>query len=657
MNSPTRTDGPAAPSFAQSPLWFGVFLVLLAGQFWMTLALFAPPDAQRTVDSSSPRIPLFAPDSAWRRLTNEEPIISGWHPLHLYFGYLGAQSFRERGTLCCYDPSFQAGFPKTPVFDSGSRPAELFLSLSGARFRPSAYKVGVAICSCSVPFLVALAAWGLGLSRAAAILAVALGMMVWWNYPSRAGLLDGNLDSLLAAIVAPAYCCLLTRFDRSPGVGCWVALLLTCTVGWFAGPLLFLLFFPIFLIYYLSVGVKHQFGWHLALAASLVGALAANAFWLIDWIRLWWVRVPLQLQSEALHHRTIQTVWSASLWGDDADRALVLMLLVLTLVGSSVLNQSGQRPAARLLGLGILAFLVLSILGILLPPLGRLGTSQLYLPAIWFMLTPAAYALARIISGLRSVLGCPWRCLALCALWLAATIYLGRPFVATWLQRALTSEPFVLGLNQSRADLVEVIRRHTGPEARILWEERGDSTNAPYWTALLPVLTERAYLGGLVGDRCIEHSYVCLQDQSLANRALTGWNNADLDEFCRRYNIGWAVCWSPDVVSRFRAWRGDANCIPLNDDRQGFLFVLPLRSYFLKGQGRWISATRQRIVLADVIPEDGKIVLSLHYQSGLMASPNRVQIEREPDPFDPIPFIRLRVPDPVAVLTLTWDER
>src|SRR5262249_44351131 len=103
------TEAAAAPRFGLSQVWILALLGLIAWQGWTTLT-------------------LFGPDGPWERLLNNEPIISGRHPLHLYHGYLGAQSLRERGTTCCYDPFFQAGYPKTPVFDSGSRPAELFLS-------------------------------------------------------------------------------------------------------------------------------------------------------------------------------------------------------------------------------------------------------------------------------------------------------------------------------------------------------------------------------------------------------------------------------------------------------------------------------------------------------------------------------------------------
>src|SRR6516165_8703456 len=133
-----KADGSAPPTSPESPIWYLVGLVLIIWQGWMTLT-------------------LFGPDHPWDRLLDDQPIISGRHPLHLYHGTLGARSLLERGTLCCYDPGFQAGYPKTPVFDSGSRPAELFLLLAGGNYRPAAYKIGVAILCLLAPLIVALA--------------------------------------------------------------------------------------------------------------------------------------------------------------------------------------------------------------------------------------------------------------------------------------------------------------------------------------------------------------------------------------------------------------------------------------------------------------------------------------------------------------------
>jgi hypothetical protein len=159
--SPPRADGAARLSCFSAAL---CLLGLLAAQGWLTLG-------------------LFGLDAPWQRLLNGEPIISGRHPLHLYHGFLGARALRMAGTLCCYDPAFEAGYPKTPVFDGGSRPAELFLDLAGGTYRPAAYKVGVAVCCVVVPLAVAVAAWGAGLSPWACCLAALLGMLVGWGAP------------------------------------------------------------------------------------------------------------------------------------------------------------------------------------------------------------------------------------------------------------------------------------------------------------------------------------------------------------------------------------------------------------------------------------------------------------------------------------------
>src|SRR6184192_2136621 len=137
-NREEMADGAAVPQPKDSRIWYLIGLGLIVWQGWMTLT-------------------LFGPDHPWQRLCDDQPVVSGRHALHFYHGMLGAQSLRERGRLSCYDPAFQAGYPKTPVFDSGSRPAELFLVAAGGGYHPAAYKIGLAICCCLVPALLMLA--------------------------------------------------------------------------------------------------------------------------------------------------------------------------------------------------------------------------------------------------------------------------------------------------------------------------------------------------------------------------------------------------------------------------------------------------------------------------------------------------------------------
>ena len=74
------------------------------------------------------------------------------------------------------------------------------------------------------------------------------------------------------------------------------------------------------------------------------------------------------------------------------------------------------------------------------------------------------------------------------------------------------------------------------------------------------MLTGRAFVGGLDPDADIDHTAGGLVDQTLAGRSLDDWTDADLNDYCDAYNIGWVVCWSDKTAKRFerfRRWRRD----------------------------------------------------------------------------------------------------
>jgi hypothetical protein len=603
---------------------------------------------------------LFGEDAPWERILDDQPILSGRHPLHLYHGYLGAQALRHTGSFCCYDPAFDCGYPKTPVFDSGSRPAEFFLGITGANYSPAAYKVGLVVCCMLVPGLFVMACRGGGLNPPATFLATAAGLLVWWGGQGRKALEAGDLDVYLAALAFLAHVGLLLQFDRDPSVRCWLGLLLTGCLGWFAHPLLYFVLSPLFLVYYLAIGTRHrEFPWHLALLATQGGAVALNAFWLTDWVSYWWIRSPLPHSTVTLPHRTVHTIWEAPVWGEPADRALAVVLLGSALIGLGMFHHCRQRAAARVLGLGAGGLWLLAVLGISWEPLGRVGTHALMVPALWFAALPAAHAWTQTWRFLSYVSGGPWRGTALAGLILAAGGLALRETVQVVAERCTGTTPLLIGLGPARSALVDTLLTHTGPEARILWEDQPCGRETPRWSALLPLLTNRAFIGGLDPDAAIEHGYAGLADQTLAGRPIGNWNDPALEDYCRRYNVGWILCWSPAAVARLRAWPGAVLTTPVEDEGKGFLFTVlrQSRSFALKGQAQLIHADFHHLTFAGVVPEDGRIVLSLHYQAGMRASPSRVQIEREPDPNDPIPFIRLRVTGPVARVTLTWEER
>ena len=654
-----RTDGLAAPRSGLRLLWAIPLLGLIAWQAWMTLG-------------------LFGADSPWQGLRDQRPIVSGRHPFHFYQSYLVSRSLLERTTVCCFDPAFQAGYPKTPVFDGGDRPATLFLTLAGGSFKPAPYKIGLAVCCLLVPVCFFLAAGGLGLGPGTTCLGTAAGLLAWWASPCRQLLEAGDLDLLLAGLAVLVAAGMLVYFHRSPGFRSWTGLFLAGCLGWFAQPLLFITVVPIALVYYLSVGVRHRLAWHVALAGAFVGALVANAFWLVDWFEYWWIRSPLRADVPLLPHRTFHTLWQAPIWGTWADRVFAAGLLGAAVVGLCLFNQIGRRPAARAFGLGALGFAGLALGGLACEPLGRLDTPRLLVPALWFAALPAAHALVqfavllcRLADGpwrgaavnvtveqrrefLCRLAGGPWRGAALVGGLLAAAVGAAHRPLRTFALHYAHTTPFVLGLSQEQKAWVEVFKDYTKPEARILWEDMPEQDTDARWTALLPILTERAFLGGLDPEACIDHAYASLVAQNLAGRPIAGWSDAELSDFCRRYNVGWVVCRSPAAIARFMGWKDAQLILSMSSAAPGYLFELPNRSYVLHGQARLVEADFRHIALADVVPEDGTVVLSMHYQAGMRVSPSRVRIEKEADPNDPIDFIRLRLQGPVSRVTITW---
>ena len=163
--------------------------------------------------------------------------------------------------------------------------------------------------------------------------------------------------------------------------------------------------------------------------------------------------------------------------------------------------------------------------------------------------------------------------------------------------------------------------------------------------------------GGLDPDATIEPSDICLMNLCLDRVPIATWSDEQLAAYCRRYNIGWVVCWSPAVVQRFREWPGVQVITTVHDNGEGVLLkVKRSPSYALKGKAQLVEANHRYITFTRVEPESDVVVLSLHYQAGMRVTPSRVQLEREASGDDFIGFVRLRLAEPAECVTITWER-
>jgi len=619
--------------FRRRPLWLLALLALTVAQAATTLT-------------------LFDPDSSTRSLRDDRPILNGAHPLHLYHGLLGARSWRDGGFGSSYDPAFQAGYPKTPVFDSGSRPAELFLLLG--RDHPAAYKIGLAICCVLVPLAFAAACWLLELGPGTACLAALLGMLAWWGGPVQRLIERGQTDWLFAGIVLVLHAALAVRFHRTPSARGWFGLVATAALGWFLHPILWAGFALLFVPFYIGVATSHGIVWNLAMLGAWATGFLLNIGWLDDWVRYCWIQVPLPLSARESVRVSIEQWFAADVGGGHADRTLAAVLLGGGLLG--VVGFLARRRIATGFTFGATALLLpaLALGAGAWKPLEAIGLAKLFVLACAFAVVPCAAAFADLRWILGRITRNPFRGTAVMLALLSAAEFYWREDAGGLVRQSRQARPLQIGLTRDQQSLVKTLRGATKPDARILWEERpGHPT--PGWTALLSLQTERPFLGGLDPEVNVDHAHARLTATHLAGRPLSEWTDTELSDFCERYNVGYVICWTPAVAERFRAWTMVSPLAPLREWGDGCLLAVNRAPAFvLKGKARVVQLDAERIALADVEPEDGVVVLSLHYADGFRIAPTTVIAEREPDPDDPIPRLRLRLPGPTLRVTLTW---
>ena len=79
-----------------------------------------------------------------------------------------------------------------------------------------------------------------------------------------------------------------------------------------------------------------------------------------------------------------------------------------------------------------------------------------------------------------------------------------------------------------------------------------------------------------------------------------------------------------------------------------------LRTDIVLRDGRHLALATPQPVANE---SDGQVVLSLHYQAGMRVRPARVRLEQAVDSQDTIPFVRLRMSEPVGRILITWEGR
>ena len=450
------------------------------------------------------------------------------------------------------------------------------------------------------------------------------------------------------------------------------------------------------LAFYLTVGMRHGRRWHAAVIGAAAVTAAVNLVWLVP---LWRFR---GLRVGSGYFMTTNTAWFLVEYylGQNVDARLGLALLGAGMAGLASWWFGGRRPAASAYGGSIVALVLLAALGSLWGPTKTLEPLRFRVSYCLLLAIPAGSAVVMATSALARAIGGGWRGGIAAGIGWAAILggWAARDGeVARSLQDNLTvRRPLVVGVPSEGRALAEWFRANTDLSARILLEDQlrlleWTDPESVHWTPLLPALLgpdSRLFIGGLYQTAFIQHhKMAAFGDFTLGDKPIDEWSRAKIAAYCDLYNVGWVACWSP--LSRFwfdrhpgakrvatlpryatpgrpvstnehewmamirRAGLEVAKKYMSEGEETYALYRLDRpHSYFLKGSGRVVSVAPNRVELADVEPEDGAAILSLHWLDTWRSDPP-VGLNPEPISPDPVDFVRIEASGRIPRLILS----
>jgi len=572
---------------------------------------------------------------AWR-----VPVTAGEHPLHQYHAGLGAKAFRESRSATCYDVNFQAGYPKSPVFDAAARPVEpLFLAFGGVADEAVLYKWFLLLELAAVPLVCAGMALGFRLDAGMAVLASAASVVLMWTPQGRVLFEAGDHHLIGLGLAVLLFLGGLARYATQPGLTGWFMLAAASVVGWAVHPLGWGLMLPAVAVFYIFNAPRYGLAWHLGAVGILAVGLGANMWWLADWLNFWWMResvtddVPLR---SAVPCHLVATTSMIARCG--------VPMLALALLGFALMIRNERRGSVAMLLCTIAGAAALSQLAERWSWLQREGAN--HAPALLpgLLLVPAAFAVHRVTAGMKIR---PVLVIAAVAMLAAFSWNPHWQQTFAWEIPVLTS-----GWNPAQLHQQQVIAERTTREARILLEDDRSCCQA-----LLPVLTDRLFVGALDATRLTEFCELSQTATTCFGQPMHELSVADQQGIIRQYNLGWVFCQTPAVEQFWRRVPG-SRVVGRGPNAHGVLIaLLHTPSFALSGQAKVEVQSPSCIVLTDVVPDrDGLVKLSFHYHKSLRAAPMVQEVLPEKHLHDATPFITLRVPGGITRVVLSWER-
>ncbi|MFO0813352.1 MAG: hypothetical protein U0796_09045 [Gemmatales bacterium] len=579
-------------------------------------------------------------------LLEETPMAEGQHARLQYFGKQVAESVRLEGiTATTFDYRLQAGLTISPWASIESRLA-LLANMIAPNHPLATYKVLLFIMWLSLPWSLWFMCRVGNLGSGAIIGALLLFLGSAWSPWGLQLLKQGETDVIIGTA---ALGLALAHMVRSYARPRWWTML-----GWFGSSAVSLYFWPstvilLVICFILFLGLLAgrlpwaRFIW---LILSLFGAIAINAFWMRECYHTWWMLADRELlvSNGIEEYFNIKANLQLMLWPG--------LLLVVGFLGTRTMREGIGGRSALVWSFAI----VLTATAALLPQeIEALHLDKMHgwwWCSVWLATIPVGKLLAYIMEHVSRMLGSYQRAMLVFTVLLGTLGGLFQDELARLVVQVGETSSLTLHPPKMLQESIEKLHQHTTDEARILWEEvKGNAS----WSPLLACQAQRSFVGtlGRAEQVLIEPLQVRLTNGALQGKPIELWRNSDLVNFATDWNIGWVAAFHNESITRWKQLQGArvVASLPLG----GVLIRLDRPfTYCKQGQAELAFVEPRRLTLHNLVPDNGQVVLSLHYHATMRTSNNKVSLETWQQAYDGIPMLKLRLSGPMERLTIEW---
>jgi hypothetical protein len=582
---------------------------------------------------------------------------------HIEQAWTVSEALDRYGKSWAYEPKLLAGYPTGTLFDSDNKAWELWtfaLSKLGLS-KGLAFNLFIVLAHLAVPWVVFFAARLFGLKKWTALLAAAMGILLWcFDVYPRWCWWVGMTAYAMASYFFLLPLSLFYRFLKSFK---WLHLALAAlfmSIGHLLHPLTFVMLVVPMLSLYIRAFKKLSLPKHLGIIGVAMVVLAANSYWLVVTFRF--IHLVTAPETGIYGQGTItffltdylgllkEPLASGVLGNRTGFRFVFLSAAIICIVFWRKESDDRFWPFAAAIG----AMLAVAYVGGQLGVLTYIQPYRHVLPAMYLSIIPAAAFSHKVSSG-KALQSLPRVTYAIGGLVL---LIAGQNLARDMLYFFVDSLPRPTLKQEDRVELQQVnpkvplvtdwhmSHRHEPVykdfDAMVEWvndNDDGEGRILVEWWILgehLAWRTDSHILGGFL-DRGVMHSSSSLFYRYASRKV----GKKEVKKYFEDYAVKWVILSRPDIkLEKYSdLLKPVANLFPIH---RIYKTKTPV-SFFAEGSGR-VEASLNRIEVKETDPSRD-VVLRFHWFDTLICAEG-CSIKQDPVKRDPVGFIRVLAPHP-----------